>query len=58
MITLAQSLQLETVGEGIDADVQLRELRAIGCTYGQGYLFARPGDAPTVEQLLRDDPSW
>jgi diguanylate cyclase (GGDEF)-like protein len=58
MVTLAQSLQLETVGEGVDSDDQLRELRAIGCTYGQGYLFARAGDVPAVEQLLRDDPRW
>jgi len=58
MVTLAQSLHLETVGEGIDSDDQLRELRGIGCTYGQGFLIARPGDAAAIEQLLRNDPTW
>jgi diguanylate cyclase (GGDEF)-like protein len=58
MVTLAQSLQLETVAEGVDSDDQLRELRAIGCTFGQGYLFARAVDVPALEQLLRDDPAW
>ena len=58
MVTLAQSLQLETVGEGVDSDDQLRELRAIGCTFGQGFLFARAVDPPALEKLLRDDPAW
>ncbi len=58
MVTLAQSLQLETVGEGVDSDDQLRELRAIGCTFGQGFLFARAVDGPALEKLLRDDPAW
>ena len=58
MVTLAQSLQLETVAEGVDSDDQLRELRAIGCTFGQGFLFARAVDGPALETLLRDDPAW
>jgi diguanylate cyclase (GGDEF)-like protein len=58
MVTLAQSLQLETVGEGIDSDDQLRELRAIGCTFGQGFLFAHAVDVAALEQLLHDDPAW
>jgi diguanylate cyclase (GGDEF)-like protein len=58
MVTLAQSLQLETVGEGVDSDDQLRELRAIGCTFGQGFFFARAVDVPSLEQMLRDDPVW
>jgi EAL domain-containing protein (putative c-di-GMP-specific phosphodiesterase class I) len=58
MVTLAQSLHLETVGEGVDSDEQLRQLRAIGCTFGQGFLFARPMDGAALEQMLRDDPGW
>lgn len=58
MVTLAQSLRLETVGEGVTSDAQLRELRALGCTYGQGYLFAAAGEAPAIETLLRTNPTW
>jgi len=58
MVTLAQSLHLETVGEGVDSDEQLRQLRAIGCTYGQGFLFAKPMEVDALEQILRDDPGW
>ena len=58
MVTLAQSLGLETVGEGVDAEEQLRQLRALGCTYGQGFLFSRAVEVSALEQLLREDPAW
>jgi diguanylate cyclase (GGDEF)-like protein len=58
MVTLAQSLNLETVGEGVDAEEQLRQLRALGCTYGQGFLFSRAVEVSALEQLLREDPVW
>jgi EAL domain-containing protein (putative c-di-GMP-specific phosphodiesterase class I) len=58
MVTLAQSLDLETVGEGVDAEEQLRQLRALGCTYGQGFLFSRAVEVSALEQLLREDPAW
>lgn len=36
---------MRAVGEGIETAEQLAELRALGCEYGQGYLFGRPQDA-------------
>jgi len=27
-------------------------LKHLGCELGQGYLFSRPGEADTIEQLL------
>jgi EAL domain-containing protein (putative c-di-GMP-specific phosphodiesterase class I) len=36
---------METVGEGIERQEQYDRLRELGCTYGQGYLLARPMDA-------------
>jgi diguanylate cyclase (GGDEF)-like protein len=53
MVALAQGLRRETVAEGVTTDAQLQELRALSCTYGQGYLFAVPQDAATIEQMLR-----
>jgi diguanylate cyclase (GGDEF)-like protein len=58
MVTLAQSLRLETVGEGVSTDAQLRELRALGCTFAQGHLFAPAGEASVIGQLLEAKPSW
>jgi diguanylate cyclase (GGDEF)-like protein/PAS domain S-box-containing protein len=42
IITMAQSLDLKVVAEGIEEVAQLDLLREMGCGYGQGYLFSRP----------------
>ena len=58
MVTLAQSLRLDTVAEGVTTDSQLRELRALGCTFAQGHLIAPAGDASMVSRLLQANPTW
>ncbi len=42
IVTLAQALELDVVAEGIETDRQLEILQSLGCSAGQGYLFARP----------------
>jgi EAL domain-containing protein (putative c-di-GMP-specific phosphodiesterase class I) len=42
MIDIARRLHLITLAEGIETDDQCAWLLAHGCTYGQGYLIARP----------------
>jgi EAL domain-containing protein (putative c-di-GMP-specific phosphodiesterase class I) len=42
LISMANSLGLETVGEGIEETAQLTRLREAQCGYAQGYLFSRP----------------
>ncbi|WP_189011636.1 EAL domain-containing protein, partial [Deinococcus malanensis] len=42
IISLAQSLGLMTIAEGIETGVELAVLRELACDVGQGYLFARP----------------
>lgn len=42
IITMARSLGLGVVAEGIEDEHQLRLLREAGCGYGQGYYFSRP----------------
>src|SRR3546814_5351743 len=42
IISLARSLMMDTVAEGIDRPEQAARLRSLGCCYGQGYLYARP----------------
>ncbi|KHK01665.1 sensor domain-containing protein [Desulfovibrio sp. TomC] len=42
IITLAHSLRLKTVAEGIETVEQLEILRELGCELGQGYLCSRP----------------
>ena len=40
IIVLGQSLDIETVAEGIETELQFRRLRELGCEYGQGFLLA------------------
>ena len=52
IVRLADELGLRTVAEGIEHDEQLRALRHLGCTLGQGYLFARPMSDAEFGDLL------
>lgn len=52
ILMLGQNLGLEVVAEGIENEVQLLKLRAIGCSFGQGYFFSKPTDCEFTEKLL------
>jgi diguanylate cyclase (GGDEF)-like protein len=54
LVRLGHMLELETVAEGIEDQAQLDALRGQLCDHGQGYLFARPLDASTLEAFLAD----
>ncbi len=42
MINLADGLEIPVVAEGIDDQAQASILDELGCTFAQGYLFAKP----------------
>jgi EAL domain-containing protein (putative c-di-GMP-specific phosphodiesterase class I) len=42
IVALAHALRLSVTAEGIEHAHQAHQLQALGCTRGQGYLFARP----------------
>lgn len=42
ILAMSQSLEIRTVAEGIETAEQAARMRALGCTYGQGYYFAKP----------------
>src|SRR4029079_15133644 len=52
IIELGQALGLEVVAEGIERADQLAPLRALGCRFGQGYLFSRPLEADALSALI------
>jgi diguanylate cyclase (GGDEF)-like protein/PAS domain S-box-containing protein len=51
-IGLAHNLGLEAIAEGIEQPSELERLRALGCEYGQGYLFAKPLTTTQIPALL------
>ncbi len=58
IVMLARSLGMEVVAEGVETAVQLAQMRAIGCEYGQGYFFSKPLDSEAATALLRRSPKW
>jgi PAS domain S-box-containing protein/diguanylate cyclase (GGDEF)-like protein len=52
MMAMARGLGLDVVAEGVETPAQLAFLRAQGCQFAQGYLFARPVDAAQLVGLL------
>jgi len=55
LVQLGKTLSIETVAEGIEQEQELSEVRAEGCDYGQGFLFARPLDVADAEAMLLDE---
>ncbi len=61
VITLGETLGLDTVAEGIELDSQVDALLALGCVAGQGYLFARSGSLEQLSQssfVARRNALW
>ncbi len=42
IVTIGSSLGFDVVAEGVEQEEQRRILLDLGCTQGQGYLFAKP----------------
>lgn len=53
MITLAKSLKMSVVAEGVETYEQYDILKKMGCTIVQGYLFSKPVPANEFEELLK-----
>jgi EAL domain-containing protein (putative c-di-GMP-specific phosphodiesterase class I) len=52
IVSLANTLGLKTVAEGIETERQASVLQQIGTDMGQGYFFSRPMDRKTIEKYL------
>jgi diguanylate cyclase (GGDEF)-like protein/PAS domain S-box-containing protein len=56
VITLARSLGLKTLAEGVETPEHLQSLKNKGCDFMQGYLFSRPVPAEQFINLLNHPP--
>ena len=54
MITLAHSLRLKVVAEGVETEEQAKMLRLLRCDELQGYLISKPVPIEDVTPLLRE----
>jgi diguanylate cyclase (GGDEF)-like protein/PAS domain S-box-containing protein len=55
VVSLAKTLNLEVIGEGIEDGRQATALQSMGCDLGQGFYFAKPLGADEVAELLQPE---
>jgi diguanylate cyclase (GGDEF)-like protein/PAS domain S-box-containing protein len=61
VITLGETLGLDTVAEGIELEPQVASLLELGCVAGQGFLFAKAGSLEELSQstfVARRNAHW
>ena len=58
IIALASELEKSVIAEGIEENEHQVMLTKMGCQYGQGYLFSKPVDTMSAEQLLSGGSPW
>ncbi len=52
LVSLAHHLELSVTAEGIETTQQLAQLRALGCSEGQGYFLSQPLSSSEAEAFL------
>ena len=52
LVSLAHSLKLDVIAEGVETREQADRLREIGCDSAQGWLYAKPGPPEEISHWL------
>ncbi len=52
ILSLAQALGMKTTAEGIETNELAQTLAALGCTFGQGYFYAKPLEADAAFAMI------
>jgi EAL domain-containing protein (putative c-di-GMP-specific phosphodiesterase class I) len=58
LVSLARGIGLDAIAEGVSSAGQLEMLRAMGCTHGQGFYFAKPVPRNELVTLLKRQYRW
>jgi len=55
VLSLARSLGMQTTAEGIETQELSSVLKGLGCSFGQGYYYAKPLDGQSAYKFLSSD---
>lgn len=58
IVTLAHTLGMDAIAEGIETSEQLAQLKLLACEQGQGFFFSKPLDSQAATELLAQTPKW
>ena len=51
IVTLAESLQMDTCAEGVETHDDLHLIRELGCSHVQGYIFGKPLESTAAREM-------
>jgi diguanylate cyclase (GGDEF)-like protein len=58
IVTLAHTLNMDVIAEGVETASQLAQLRTLNVEYAQGFYFSPPVDKVAAEELISEWPRW
>ncbi|MFM6193275.1 MAG: putative bifunctional diguanylate cyclase/phosphodiesterase [Planktothrix sp.] len=58
IISLAKTMNMSVIAEGIELPEQLMILKELSCGFGQGYFFSKPVPPEQLMELLSHTPQW
>jgi EAL domain-containing protein (putative c-di-GMP-specific phosphodiesterase class I) len=53
IVTMAHSLGIEAIAEGVETEEQIGQLQAVNCNCGQGFIISKPVTGELGRELLR-----
>ena len=57
VVSLAHTLGMQAIAEGVETEAQLAELRSLGCDMAQGFFIAKPLSPHALDELLAKVPA-
>lgn len=51
--TLAHSLDMQVIAEGVETEEQVKRLKELKCEFMQGFFYSKPLEAKTLENLMK-----
>jgi diguanylate cyclase (GGDEF)-like protein len=58
VVALARTLRMQVTVEGVEAEEQLAQIKALECDYAQGFYFSAPLSAESATRLIASDRRW